>query len=107
MKLWDDIILRKCPKAMDEMVKYCDMDVILLEKVYDKLVSWENPKMHLGVLLGKTKQTSPITGGKNIKLIKSVTSARGTIKHIVKDLDCDRLFEMSDTNFKKYITINK
>ncbi len=107
MKLWDDIILRACPKAMDEMVRYCDMDVILLEKVYDKLVSWELPKTHLGVLNGKSVQTSPITGGVNLELVKTVTSTRGTIKHVVKDLDSNRLFEMSATNYKKYIEINK
>jgi DNA polymerase elongation subunit (family B) len=107
MKLWDDIILRDCPKAMDEMVKYCDMDVILLEKVYNKLVSWELPKAHLGVLNGKNIQTSPITGGINLELVKSVTSPRGTVKHIIKDLDSNRLFEMSASNYKKYLEINK
>src|SRR5690606_22237071 len=65
MELWDDIILRQSSSAMDKMIEYCDMDVVLLEKVYNKLVSWENPKMHLGVLQGKTKQTSPISGGRN------------------------------------------
>lgn len=107
MKLWDDIILRQCPVAMEDMLKYCDMDVILLEKVYKKLVSWENPKFHAGVLNGATKQTSPITGGKNLKHVKKVTTARGTVKHIMKDLDSNRFFEMSDTNYKKYIQINK
>lgn len=107
MSLWDDIILKKCPKAMNEMLKYCDMDVILLEKVYDKLVSWENPKLHVGVLNGLSKQTSPINGSVKFELVKMVTSARGTKKYIMKDLSNDRLFEMSDSNYKKYIEINK
>ncbi len=107
MELWDDIILKSCPKAMDKMVEYCDMDVVLLEKVYKKLVSWENPKMHLGVLQGKTKQTSPISGGNRLEKIKTVTTNRGTQKHIMKDLDTSRLFEMSDTNYKKYLEINQ
>lgn len=107
MKLWDDIILYQCPKAMEEMLKYCDMDVILLSKVYNKLVSWEIPKVHVGVLNGETKQTSPVTGGSNLELVKTVTSARGSIKHIIRDMDCNRLFEMNDMNYRKYIEINK
>lgn len=102
MQLWDDIIFKSCPKAMDEMIKYCNMDVELLEKVYNKLSYWEKPKYHFGVLNNQSKESSPISGGYNIELIKTVTTPSGTIKRIVKDLDTNRLFEMTDSNFKKY-----
>lgn len=107
MKLWDDIILRKCPKAMIEMLTYCEEDVRQLEIVYNALVSWENPKFHIGVMSGGTKQTSPITGNVNIEQVKQMTTNSGTIKHIMRDLDTGRLFEMSDTNYKKFLEINK
>ena len=107
MKLWDDIILKKCPIAMDKMLVYCDMDVELLEKVYNKLIYWENPMFHTGVNNGKVKQTSPITGTYNIEHVKTVTTNSGTKKHIMKDIDTKRLFEMSDTNYKKFLEITK
>ena len=107
MKLWDDIILRKCPKAMIEMLTYCEEDVRQLEIVYNALVSWENPKFHIGVMNGGTKQTSPITGNVNIEQVKQMTTNSGTIKHIMRDLDTGRLFEMSQTNYKKFLEINK
>ena len=107
MKLWDDIILRKCPKALIQMLDYCDEDVRQLEIVYNALVSWENPKFHIGVMNGGTKQTSPITGNVNIEQVKQMTTNSGTIKHIMRDLDTGRLFEMSDTNYKKFLEINK
>jgi len=102
IKLWDDIIFKDCPKAMDEMVKYCNMDVELLEKVYNKLVHWENPKYHFGVNNNLPKESSPVSGGYNLELVKTVTTAQGTIKRIMKDLDTNRLFEMSDSNYLKY-----
>jgi DNA polymerase elongation subunit (family B) len=105
MKLWDDIILKRCPEAMEKMVEYCDMDVILLEKVYNKLVSWENPRLHAGVLSGLHKQTSPISGGTNLRLVKTVSTAGGTKKRIMEDLDTKRIFPMSDTNYKKFLEI--
>ena len=99
MKLWDDIIFKSCPIAMDDMIKYCNMDVELLEKVYNKLVYWETPKYHINA---ENKTSSPISGGYNLELVKTVTSNQGTIKRIMKDLDNGRLFEMSNTNYLKY-----
>jgi hypothetical protein len=58
-------------------------------------------------LQGKTKQTSPIAGGLNLELVKVVSSNRGTLKMIMKDLDNGRLFEFSETNYNKYILNNK
>lgn len=105
--LWLDIIFKKCDKAMNEMLEYCDEDVRQLEKVYHELKNLDNPRLHQGVLQGKTKQTSPITGGINISKVKSVTTNRGTIKHVMIDNDTGRYFEMSDTNYKKYKIINQ
>lgn len=106
-QLWDRVIQDKCPKALQEMLDYCDEDVRQLEKVYDILINWEKPKTHLGVLQGKDKLTSPITGSTNIERVKTVATNRGTIKHIMKDLDTDRLFEMSNSNYLKYIKNNE
>jgi|TARA_R110000823_G_scaffold313799_1_gene441835 predicted PolB exonuclease-like 3'-5' exonuclease len=107
ISLWTDIMLKKCPIAMEKMLTYCDEDVRQLEKVYNILSGWENPMFHLGVLQGKIKQTSPISGSKNLELVKDVSTNRGTLKRIVKDLDTGRLFEMSNTNYLKYVEINK
>jgi DNA polymerase elongation subunit (family B) len=107
MKLWDDIILHKNSEALNKMLTYCDEDVRQLEYVYNILSSWDNPRYHLGVIQGKTKQTSPITGNVNIEKVTSVTTNKGTIKHIMLDKDTNREFEMSNTNYLKYMLINK
>tara|TARA_R110000822_G_scaffold302649_2_gene427008 strand:- start:71957 stop:72892 length:936 start_codon:yes stop_codon:yes gene_type:complete len=105
--LWLDIIFKKCSKAMNTMIEYCDEDVRQLEKVYNELKFLDNPRLHSGVIQGKIKATSPVTGSVNIELVKSITTNRGTVKHVMKDLDTDRYFEMSDTNYKKYKEINE
>lgn len=46
-KLWLDIVLNKSQKAMDKMGKYCDMDVVLLEKVHKKLAVFHEPSVNL------------------------------------------------------------
>jgi uncharacterized protein YprB with RNaseH-like and TPR domain len=100
--LWDAVILQKDKEALIRMCAYCEQDVRLLEGVYKKLANWELPKYHHGVMNGKSPLTSPISGGNRLELVKTVTTNKGTIKHIMKDLDTDRLFEMSDSNLKKY-----
>ena len=37
IKLWMDVIFQKSKTAMAKMGKYCDQDVVLLEKVHDEL----------------------------------------------------------------------
>ncbi len=103
LKLWTDIMFKDCPIAMKNMIDYCNEDVRQLEKIYEILQGWVNPKMHVGVLQGKEKFTSPITGGMDLKLVKTVTTNRGTIKYIVKDLSTGGDFEMSASNWKKYL----
>lgn len=104
--LWNKVVMLNDRKAMNDMLDYCDEDVRQLEKVYNELKHLDNPRIHAGVLQGKTKQTSPITGSVNIKHVKAITTSSGTIKHIMKDVDTNRLFEMSNMNYKKFLEIN-
>jgi len=101
--LWTDIVFKKDEQALKEMIEYCEEDVRQLEKVYCKLVGWEKPKFHAGVLEGKERFSSPISGGYNLKKIKETVTTAGTVKHIMKDLDTDRMFEMNDSNYRKYL----
>lgn len=99
--LWDRVILEKSEKALKEMIKYCEQDVLLLEKVYNKLSKQELPVVHNGVLQGSTKNTSPYTGKSNVELVKTTTSKSGTVKHLMKDLNTNKYFELSDNVYKK------
>jgi DNA polymerase elongation subunit (family B) len=44
---WKDIKLKKCPKAMRRMVKYCKQDVRLLEEIFEKMNSYLPAKTSL------------------------------------------------------------
>lgn len=101
--LWNKVVILNDRKALEPMLEYCDEDVRQLEKVYNELQYLDNPRFHAGVLDNQVKYSSPISGGFNLKLVKSVTTNTGTIKRIMKDLDNDRIFEMSNTNYQKYI----
>ena len=105
--LWDAVILKKDKEALIRMCTYCEGDVRLLEGLYKKLANWELPKYHYGVINGKSALTSPISGGNRLELVKTLTTNKGTIKHIMRDLDTDRLFEMSSVNYNKYLKVDE
>jgi len=102
MSLWDDIILRHSDEALLQMIEYCNKDVVLLEKVYNKLVFHEGPMYHLGVLNGGLKTSSPYSTGGEIQFSHTTTTPTGAIKRVMKDLSTGQLFEWSDATYKKY-----
>lgn len=102
-ELWDEVILNKSLKALVKMIEYCDEDVRQLEKVYTVLSKWDKPKQHAGQLLFGDKISSPVSGSKKLELVKTTTTSAGTVKRIMRDLDTNRLFEMSEANYKKFL----
>ena len=57
--LWKDILLHKDKKAMEDMIKYCKKDVVLLEKVFKALSQHIEPKTHYGVIFGEDRGSCP------------------------------------------------
>jgi len=100
--LWNKVVMLNDRNSLNDMLDYCDEDVRQLEKVYDKLQYLDNPRIHVGVLNNEVKYSSPISGNYNLKLVKTITTNNGTLKRIMKDLDNNRIFEMSETNYQKY-----
>lgn len=78
--MWKEIMLNKDKVAMDKMVKYCKMDVILLEKVYKELGKHIVPKTHYGVIFGEGRGTCPECGSEDIIKRGYQVSVSGSIK---------------------------
>ena len=63
MKLWDDVF-NGCPKALEKMGKYCDNDVIILEKLFLKILPYvDKLPAHMGILGGGTRESCQNCGG--------------------------------------------
>lgn len=106
-ELWTKVTDDNCRETLEEMIKYCEQDVFLLEAVYNKFAEFTLPKIHVGTLYGEIKQTSPYTGSNNIEYVKTTTTRAGTRKHTMKCLDTGKFFEMSNTDYKKFKLINE
>jgi hypothetical protein len=96
--LWKDIALHNDQKALDKMVKYCKMDVILLEQVYNQLKSHTQSKTHYGVIFGGDRGSCPECGADSEDLIRHMnrTTASGIKKIIYKCKVCHQFHTKTD-----------
>lgn len=78
--LWKDIALKNDKVAMAKMIKYCKMDVVLLEKVYKALSNHIPPKTHYGVIFGGDRGSCPECGSNELVRKGTKVSATGIKK---------------------------
>lgn len=96
LKLWDAIILDNDNKAMDKMIKYCKVDVIRLQQVFDQINPYSEPKSHMGVLKGNSRCSCSSCGSKNTYKRKSVITASG-LKHVqLQCQDCGKYHQVPE-----------
>lgn len=99
---WKDIVMEKCPKALDKMCHYCGEDVVELEKVYQKLKFCVKPKTHAGVLGGLDSWTCPRDGSKDVHLAKTRVSSVGTKTYQMCCNECGGFFTINASAFRSY-----
>lgn len=101
--LWRDILLNKCPDAMLKMMDYCKHDVVLLEKVWQRLSDSAPAKTHVGVMAGGDKWTCPRTGSTNVCVNKTVVTAAGVTKYRMRNRDTGSYFSITATAHEAYL----
>lgn len=100
--LWKDIVLKNCPKAMKKMVRYCEQDVRLLQRVWEELHKYHNVKTHAGVLHGLDKWSCPRCASEDVIKSKNRVTAAGGVQHQMRCKSCGGYYSISDRVFAKY-----
>ena len=102
MEMWDDIILRNDPKALEEMIEYNVQDVFLTEQVYHKLMEYSLPKVNHASKQTGNKHTCPQCGSDHAELHKTYISSTGTRTRLMNCLNCSTNFTINNTNYTKF-----
>ena len=102
LDLWKDIVFRKDQAALDKMVKYCKMDVEVLESVFNKLNAYTLANHNYAVQHGGDKYECPECGGINVKYNKKVVTTAGTVHHWILCKDCKKHYKINHLVFTKY-----
>ena len=106
MPMWDDIILRNDPKALEEMIEYNVQDVFLTEQVYHKLMEYSLPKVNHASKQTGDKHTCPQCGSDHAELHKTYISGTGTKTRLMNCLNCSTNFIINNTNYTKFYERN-
>lgn len=101
IELWHDIIQRNSKTAMNKMVSYCKRDVELLEKVYNNISGFTEPKTHAAVHSGNYKWDCPHCASSMVKSKGSITSSVGVVQYRMLCNGCKRYFRISNSVFVK------
>jgi uncharacterized protein YprB with RNaseH-like and TPR domain len=94
--LWKDIVLNKDKVAMDKMIKYCKMDVILLEKVHKELSLHIPAKTHYGVIFGGLRASCPECGSDDLVRNNKRVTASGLVKVQLRCNTCGKFSTKTD-----------
>ena len=94
--LWKAIVLNKDKDAMDKMVKYCQQDVKLLEKVYKELSTHIFAKTHYGVIFGEDRGTCPECGSDDLWRMSNRVTASGVKKIQFQCKTCHKYHTKTD-----------
>ena len=106
MEMWDDIILRNDPQALEEMIEYNVQDVFLTEQVYHKLMEYSLPKINHASKQTGDKHTCPQCGSNHAELHKTYISSSGTKTRLMNCLNCSTNFTINNTNYTKFYERN-
>ena len=101
-QMWVDIIEKDCEKSMNKMIRYCQKDVRLLQKVWGKLAKFEQPKTHAGVLAGGDKWSCGHCGSEDVVRNKKTITAKGTIQHLMRCTKCGKYHTISEKSYRDY-----
>lgn len=97
--LWKNIVSNnsEAAKSMQKMVKYCKMDVILLESIFNKLYNFIDPTTHLGALYHNDRCSCPKCASKEYKLNGTRYTASGLRKKELQCKSCGSYYRVSES----------
>ena len=101
IELWHKIIQNNDVSAMTKMVKYCKRDVLLLEKIYNKLEVFTAPKVHAGVLKGNNRCSCPGCGSNRTISDGNLITSLGIRKKKMNCKSCNRYFTINESVYLK------
>ena len=110
IEMWDKVEMgtkEEQEEGLKAMVEYNIGDIISTEDLYLVIRKYMKGVTHLGTLTGKPKFTCPECGGDNIELIKTVTTAAGTIQRIMRCKDDDVTYKISNTEYIRFLDAQK
>lgn len=93
-------------QALKDMIQYCEMDIIVLEDVYNELKDYVKHNTHSAVINGGYKHECPNCSNEDATLLKNNVTATGTIKRLMECDACEYTYEISNSAYRMKLEMN-
>lgn len=100
--LWEEIVFGE-GERMEEMLEYCDADILALESVHEFIEKVVPSKMHVGVAEGGEKWSCNCCGSEHVKHHMQRTTKTGIIKHSMKCKNCGSYYTINGVSYINYL----
>lgn len=100
LSLWKNIVLDKDKESLDKMVEYCKNDVLILEKIFNKMSPTIPPKTNIN----DDKTLCPECGSGSFIYSKQRISALGVKRFQLQCKDCGKYNTVSDKTYQEIKT---
>jgi DNA polymerase III epsilon subunit-like protein len=102
--LWKRVWQDNDRKALEDMVQYCNQDVILLEDVFNVMNPYISNNTNATALIHKGKKFGcPECGSNNTELYKTATTSMGTVQRWMKSSCCDKKYKITNKSYMKFM----
>ena len=88
---------------MPEMIKYCEQDVMLLERVYLHMQNLVPNNTHVGVIQGQPKWSCPNCGSQQVVRNGTDTTRSGQQKQKMRCRGCGKAYRITTLQYSKYL----
>lgn len=105
--MWKKIIEDKDQDALNRMLEYNRVDVVVLQDVHQALQQYIQPETHVGAVIGKAKYSCPICGSEHAELLKNNVTAKGTIQRLMECSDCGYTYNISNSSYKLFLNTSR
>lgn len=102
--MWKDV-MRGDKVALQNMVTYCEGDIIVLEDVFLTMQNYIKHNTHSGVINGKLKASCPNCASENVSLLKNDVTPVGTIKRKMGCNSCGYTYDISNSAYKNHLIL--
>jgi DNA polymerase III epsilon subunit-like protein len=90
-------------QALNDMVRYCEGDIIVLEDVFIVMQNYIRNNTHTGSHNGKLKASCPNCGSEDVALLKNEITAMGTIKRRIECSPCGYVYQISNSAWRTFL----
>ena len=101
-QLWQDVVegdKETSDKALNEMIEYCERDVILLEDVFFVLTPFITHNNNFAVLKGGEKWECPDCASGDVKMHHTYTTAMGIVRRNMQCNSCKKQYRVSNKTY--------